>query len=59
MQILKSNKTDSRQLNNNLTSKTDCLTQNDKNALKHIVAEVTCKQNEVSNIEHQNSNTIR
>ena len=51
VQILESNRTNSRQLNNNLTSKNDCLTQNDKNAIKDIVAEVTREQIEVSNID--------
>ena len=48
-QILESNKTNSRQLNNNLTSKNDCLTQNDKNTIKDIVTEVTHEQIEVLN----------
>ena len=51
VQVLESNRTNSRQLNNNLTSKNDCLTQNDKNAIKDIVTEVTCEQIEVSNID--------
>ena len=51
VQILESNRTNSRQLNNNLTSKNDCLTQNDKNAIKDIVTEFTREQIEVSNID--------
>ena len=34
VQILVSNRTNSRQLNNTLTSKNDCLTQNDKKCNK-------------------------
>ena len=59
VQILESNRTNSRELNNNLTSKNDYLTQNDKNTLKHLVTEFTREQNEVPNIEHQDSHTIK
>ena len=52
VQILESNRSNSRQLNNNLASKNDCLTQNDKNAIKDIVTEVTHEQIEVSNIDN-------
>ena len=51
VQMLESNRTNSRQLNNNSTSKNDCLTQNDKNAVKDIVTETTREQIEVSNID--------
>ena len=48
--MLESNRTNSRQLNNNLTSINDCLTQIDKNATKDTVTEVTREQIEVSKI---------
>ena len=51
LQILELNRTNSRQLNNNLTNKNDCSTQKDKNAIKDIVTEVTREQIEVCNID--------
>ena len=66
VQILESNRSNSRQLNNNLASKNDCLTQNDKNAIKDIATEVTHEQIEVSNIDnmqrdvqHKNPQTLK
>ena len=51
VQISESNRTNSRQLNNNLTNKNNCLTQNDKSTIKDIVTEVTREQIEVFNID--------
>ena len=53
-------------MNNNLTSINDCLTQNDKNAIKDIVTGVTPEQIEVSIIgleyiasEQPHNNTVQ
>ena len=40
-------------MNNNLTSKNDCFTQNDKNAIKDIVTEVVHEQIVVSIIDSE------